>query len=233
MMGWKHAQGGAVAKSCGGPSGAWDGSAQSGMVENAKASGLAAGTLLATPQGWRPVEDLRVGDKVLTFDGGLQPVARIHKGLLWRGQGACPPALWPLKVPEGSLGNTQELQLLPEQNVLIESDAAEDIYGDPFALVPATALEGALGIERHPQTGPLAVFSLGFESDEIVYLNGSTLAFCPSRMDGSPVPLDEIDDGSVLQEYCVLTDLEARAVVRELMAGAADETAPAGNPYAA
>ena len=39
-----------------------------------RTTGLVAGTRIATAMGWRAVEAIAVGDLVLTFDNGLQPV---------------------------------------------------------------------------------------------------------------------------------------------------------------
>ncbi|MGC9420245.1 MAG: Hint domain-containing protein, partial [Rhodovulum sp.] len=43
------------------------------------ASGFAAGTEIATTLGWRTVETLQPGDRVLTFDHGSQPVRAVQR----------------------------------------------------------------------------------------------------------------------------------------------------------
>lgn len=220
FMGWKPALGGANAKNYDGPSGAWDGAELAPQAHDGVDAGLAIGTIVATQFGWRRVETLREGDKVMTFDGGLQEVTTLKRGHLWQSGTTCPPVMWPLLVPEGALGNAQPLTLMPDQNVLLESDTAEDIYGDPFVLVPANALEGALGIERVMPNGPLEAITLGFENDEIIYVNGSALVFCPARAPGAPLPLNELPGLDMLAEYAVLSPMEAKLIVSELKANA-------------
>ena len=196
-------------------------------------AGLVVGTMVATAVGWRTVETLREGDKVMTFDGGLQPITGIKQGMLWTAPSVCPEPLWPLSVPEGALGNAQSMTLLPDQPVMVESDAAEDIYGDPFVLVPASVLEGRLGIERVLPAAPVEVVALCFEKDEMVYVNGSALAFCPSHSAGTAMPLDEMTEEHGAQaEYHVLSPVEAFAILGEPGPGASED-APERSNYAA
>lgn len=143
------------------------------------ASGLVAGTVVATAMGWRPVEAIVEGDMVLTFDRGLQPVRRVYRGALWTSPEPCPRALWPLKVPEGAVGNQQELVLVPEQSVLVESDTADLLFDDPFALVSASDLEGFRGIERMVPFGAVDVVQLQFDEDEVIFAASGALIFCP------------------------------------------------------
>ena len=162
-----------------------------------RALGLIAGTRVATAIGWRPVEAVTPGDKVLTFDAGLQTVTRVERSSL-SGGGRCPEHLWPMVVPAGALGNQSEMQLLPEQPVMLESDTAEELLGDPFTLMPAAALEGFRGIYRSRPVGEVEVISICFEHDQVVFANIGALFFCPKVMCGEIRKnlLDMDDDAS-------------------------------------
>lgn len=139
------------------------------------AEGIVASTPIATPKGWRAAGSLRQGAQVLTFDGGPQEVAFAHLHPI----NAMFPAYWPLLVPPWALDNREDLLLLPEQKVLIECDVAEELYGDPFALIPAQALAGWRGIDRsRPQDGALAV-TLGFSAPQVIYASRGVLLSCP------------------------------------------------------
>lgn len=151
------------------------------------ASGLAAGTRVATTIGWRNVEGVISGDKVLTFDAGLQTVGKVTRGVLWSDPGACPAHLWPLMVPAGALGNQGPMTLLPEQSVMVESDTAEELFGDPFALMPASVLDGVRGIERVRPSTQISVTTLHFAEDQVVFGNIGALFFCPAAGDGDVI----------------------------------------------
>ena len=142
--------------------------------------GLFTGTQLATAIGWRPVEAITVGDRVLTFDAGLRPVTAVRRAPMLAGEDdLCPRRHWPLQVPAWATGNRDPLLLAPEQVVLIESDRAEELYGDPFTLIPAAALAGWRGIAPVRPRRDCELVTLGFSSPQIVYGNGAILFHCP------------------------------------------------------
>lgn len=146
-------------------------------------SGIVAGTKVATEFGWRDVASLQAGDKVLTFDNGLQTLGGLTRTPLWDANSACPRAFWPLTVPAGVLENDGPIMLLGNQGVMLESDIAEELYGDPFALIPAAALEGVHGIERTYPNDPIDVITLHFEDAQVVFADHGTLLFCAAGAD--------------------------------------------------
>ncbi len=193
-------------------------------------SGLIEGTRVATAMGWRPVEAIAAGDKVLTFDAGLQVVTRIDRRAVWAGDTACPARFWPLEVPAGALGNREMMHLLPNQGVMLESDAAELVYGDPFTLLPAQALDGVNGIHRVPPRHGIDVVILHFETEQIVFANSGALFFAPSSRD----LLDRAFDGDAAPLYTVLPMDEAVILAEaiELEAQAANAPRHVPNPAA-
>lgn len=185
--------------------GAWNG--QPGV-----AAGLVSGTRVATRMGWRPVEAIAVGDDVLTFDHGLQTVIEVRREVVWNANSTCPQHLWPLLVPAGALGNLQETYLLPEQQVLVESDAAEDYLGDPFAMLPAAALDGFRGITRQKPADMIEVVTLHFRRDEVVFANIGALFFQPK----SSCLVSDLSD-TVAMDYQVLPMATARDLVEMMI----------------
>lgn len=139
------------------------------------AEGILGHTPIATPLGWRDADSLRLGDEVLGFDSGRAVVVR--RDLL--GPCRAGPAHWPMLVPEGVLDNRAELRLIPEQKLLLECDAAESRWGEPFVLIPAAALEGYRGITRIRPDPSEGVVRLGFARDEILYASRGVLILCP------------------------------------------------------
>ncbi|MFY0680762.1 MAG: Hint domain-containing protein [Thalassovita sp.] len=94
-----------------------------------------ARTKISTPSGWRRAGDLRVGDHVLTRDGGAQP-------LQWVGGAVCvgAGALTPVTVQAGVLGNADPVILSPQHRLLWQDPCAELFYGASQVLIPAKAL---------------------------------------------------------------------------------------------
>lgn len=139
------------------------------------AEGLLSGTPIATPQGWCCAGTLVAGDNVLTFEGGVQPLTHVPRLSL---SADVPPVYWPLLVPAFAFGNRAPLLVLPDQKLLIEADRAEVLYGEPFALVPAVALDGWRGVARHRLVDPVSVVQLGFDAPQIVYASRGLLMAC-------------------------------------------------------
>jgi len=168
-------------------SGAYDG----GLT--AATHGLMAGTRVASNLGWRAVEALAPGDLVLTFDNGMQPIAEVRRSSIWLDAPDTQSNFWPVIVPAGALGNRTELTLLAEQGVLVESDAAQDMYGDPFAIVAATALDGVRGIHRAPPMQQIELITVTFAEEQVVYAEGGALIHCPA----TSVTLDRFLDTNI------------------------------------
>lgn len=172
MFGWKEKKPTTAERS------AQIGGAMDGMVITGQ-SGFVVGTHVASNIGWRAVEKLSVGNKVLTFDHGMQAVVDIQRETLLAPENAITRAKTPVLVPEGAMNNRKEMWLMPDQGMLIESESALDPMGDPFAVVPARSLKGLRGIKSAPSVDKIIVTMLAFANDEVVYVEGGMLAYCP------------------------------------------------------
>ncbi len=173
------------------------------------ANGIIAGTNVATPIGWRPVESVVAGDQVLTFDGGMQTVVAVERISVFPETHGESYEDWPLFVPAGALGNREDMVILAQQSIMLESDAAEALYGDPFALVPAAALEDFRGIKRVEPDCMVEVIRLRFAKDEIVFCNVGGLFYCPASSD----ILGELFGAAVQSDYQVLPMADAELIV--------------------
>ena len=141
------------------------------------AEGLLPGRLIATDSGWRPVETLQAGTMVLTFDHGMRRLERISTTTVGQSpHGAA--AQHVIHVPKAAIGNRRDIDLLPDQLVLLDCAFGEARFGDPFILVPAGLLDGYKGIECHRVTPVMSSYMLGFAAEEIVHTDGSALLSC-------------------------------------------------------
>lgn len=201
MFEWRDVTG-HVARRASEASGAIDGMLITGQA------GLVGGTRVASNLGWRAVDALCVGDSVLTFDHGMQRIADIQRETLWMQDGG----LRPLVIPHGAMYNRAEILLMPDQGLLVESDAAIDALGDPFAVIPARALEGFRGVRKAGPAERLDVTTLSFVLDEVIYVEGGMLAHCPRPR---RIMMDADDEADVL--YDVLDADAARSLVECLI----------------
>ena len=168
--------------------------------------------------GWRSVDALCIGDRVLTFDNGMRPIIEIQRETLQFGSVALPKHLWPVLVPKGALLNRREIMVAPDQGVFLESDLVSDTRGDPFAVVPARSLVGFRDIDQERPSQDMVLTTLGFAQDEVVYAEGGMLAYCPKARQ---ILSDDADD--LTQAYNVLSQPEAVELIARLQ-GHEDET---------
>jgi hypothetical protein len=132
------------------------------------------GTMIDTPDGPRPVEELAPGDLVLTRDNGARP-------LIWTGRRKVPGwgAMAPIRFETGTIGNTAPLLVSPQHRVLLTGWLAELHAGDDEVLVPAIALVNDGSVRRAPRPEVEYVHIL-FDRHEIVTSEGApTESFNP------------------------------------------------------
>lgn len=170
------------------------------------------GTMLETPDGQVPVEDLVAGDQVMTRDNGSEEV-------LWVGQrhvsGArlyAMPDLRPVRIREGAFGDdrpTDDLIVSPDHRMLVKGPAALALWGEHEVLVTARDM-----IDDHRVTRDLAAKSVTYihlmlARHHILIANGmETESFHPGAAE-----IDTIADDQLERLYDVMPDLRYDASV--------------------
>lgn len=140
------------------------------------------GTLIATPKGEVAVENLRVGDKVITRDNGIQEIRWMGaKEMGWH-EFATNPHLRPVMVKAGSLGNglpERDMMLSPNHRLLVANDRTALYFDEHEVLVAAKHLIGGKGIHQVESVGT-TYFHFMFDQHEVVLSNGAwTESFQP------------------------------------------------------
>ncbi|NPD20990.1 Hint domain-containing protein [Rhodophyticola sp. DY48A3-103] len=128
-----------------------DGTAVTQVITNAgDNAGVAnfcfmGGTLIAMPKGERRVEDIGIGDFVMTSDGRAVPVK-------WLGKQRVTPAAVnlaldekraPVRIRAGALGNHSDLYVSADHGMIVEGlviNASALVNGDSIAFVPLAEL---------------------------------------------------------------------------------------------
>lgn len=136
---------------------------------------FAAGTLIDTPGGPVPVEDLAPGDLVRTRDGSDRPLRWRSARRIGADALAGRPNLWPVCIAAGALGrNRPESDLLvsPQHRVLLRSGVARRLSGAAEVLVPAIRLVGLPGIAQVCPAEGVSYHHFATDRHDIVLANG-------------------------------------------------------------
>lgn len=140
------------------------------------------GTLIATPRGERPVEDLRPGDKVITRDNGIQEIRWWGRKDMTAQQFVSNPHLRPVLIRQGSLGNglpERDMLVSPNHRVLVTNDRTALYFDEHEVLVSAKHLVGSQGVSPVQSAGTGYIHFM-FDRHEVVLSNGAwTESFQP------------------------------------------------------
>jgi hypothetical protein len=140
------------------------------------------GILIATPEGERRVETLRVGDKIVTRDNGLQEIRWIgHKQMDWPAFAAS-PHLKPILIQQGALGNglpERDMMVSPNHRMLVANERTALYFDEHEVLVAAKHLVNHRGVHPIETVGTTYIHFI-CDRHEVVLANGAwTESFQP------------------------------------------------------
>jgi len=142
------------------------GSGQSTAIANAAICFL-RGTLIDTPRGRIPVQDLVAGDAVTTLDNGTQPIRWIGSSRV-SGSGA----LAPIRIGAGALGNDRDLLVSPNHRMLLTGPRAELLFGEGEVLMAAKFLTADARVRAEP-CDVAEYYHILFDRHEIIFAEGA------------------------------------------------------------
>ncbi len=136
------------------------------------------GSLIATERGWRPVEALRRGDKVVTRDNGLRCIAWAGRRDLTYADLSDLPDLRPVLIRKGALGPeapVRDMLVSPGHRFLVAAAGAPE--GE--ILVAARHLRHLRGVQTTHALG-VSYLHLLLEAHEVILADGAwTESFHP------------------------------------------------------
>jgi serralysin len=140
------------------------------------------GAQVATPQGARSVEELRVGDKVITRDNGIQEIRWVGaKSLDLNGLKAA-PHLRPVLIRKGSLGDglpERDMMVSPNHRMLVANERTSLYFDEREVLVSAKHLVDNKGVAQVDMLGTTYIHFM-FDQHEVVLADGTwTESFQP------------------------------------------------------
>lgn len=135
-----------------------------------------AGTMIMTRRGEIAVEDLHVGDDVVTVDNGFRPIRWIGSRKLSARQLQLAPQLRPIRIEMGALGDglpLRPLEVSPQHRCLIRSQVALRMVGAREVLAAAKHLLSVEGVSVVEPHAPVTYFHILLDSHELLISNGA------------------------------------------------------------
>lgn len=108
------------------------------------------GALISTPDGYKAVEELVVGDMVMTLERGAQPIRWVNSRKIKAKALQDNPNLMPIRIRAGAFGNAipnRDLLVSPQHRMLVTSKLVDRMFGNKKALVAVKHLLEIEGIE--------------------------------------------------------------------------------------
>lgn len=165
------------------------------------------GVLIATEAGEVPVEDLKVGDRVITADNGLQAIRWIGKRYFSGARLYSHPDLRPIRIRRHAFGeNVPERDMLvsPQHQMMLTSTRAQLLYGEREVLVPAKGLVDDRTVAVDHSVSSVQYVHLLFDRHEMIFANGAlTESFHPGF-----TSLRGMDEAPRREIYQIFPELE-------------------------
>ncbi len=143
------------------------------------------GTKIHTPQGWRPIDDLAVGDSVTTRDHGQQNIRWIGSKKISR-QDEIATELQPVKIVANCFGKGrpfEDLYVSPNHRILIESHLCALWFVTHQVFSAAKYLVDGKGISAAPPDFLVVYYHLLFDQHEVIFSNGlASESFHPGQV---------------------------------------------------
>jgi len=131
-----------------------------------------AGTLIRTPGGDVPIEELEVGDYVITYSGRIAPILWLGYSKVTASMQQRDPSLRAVNIGPGAVGNKKCLTVSQQHRILIQGYKAELWFGEPEILVPAKALLHSDAAYLSQSDVEIRYHHLLLDSHDIVFANG-------------------------------------------------------------
>lgn len=144
----------------------------------ARTAGLLGGCNILTIQGYKPIEDLVSGDRIITRSG-LRMLSDITTNT---------ERFTAVSVKSGSLGFNRpasDLKIAPHQDVMVRDWRAEVLFDADMAVVPVEQLCDGTYIAKADAPEAHTVYRLHFEHQEVFYADGVEIV---SLLDAAATP---------------------------------------------
>ncbi|MFC0201465.1 Hint domain-containing protein [Paracoccus rhizosphaerae] len=177
--------------------------------------------MIETADGAVAAGQLKVGDLVLTRDAGFQPIRWIAQRPLGAGMLEADPALRPVRIRAGALGQglpKHDLIVSQQHRMLVRSKIAERMFGTPEVLVAAKQLMVTDGIDLATDLDEVTYVHFLFDAHQIVLANGAETESLYTGAEAlKTVPAEARDE--IFALFPELAEGASHPAVRELLSG--------------
>ena len=162
---------------------------------------FAQDTQIMTPQGARHVQDLKVGDYVVTSGNGAQRIRWICTRQFERAELEQNSNRYPVRIVAGALGDglpQRDLLVSKQHRMVISSAISQRMFGTTDVLVCANKLTSLPGVFVDDTVQGVEYFHLLFDQHEVIFAEGAqteSLYVGPEALKSLPCELpDELFD---------------------------------------
>lgn len=133
-----------------------------------------SGSYVATPQGQKPVEDIRPGDVVITRDNGLQTVRWANSRTLNASELTANAHLKPVLIKKDTFGQgrpMQDMYVSPQHKMLVNDWRASLLFAEQEILAPAKGLINGRNILRADRNDSVTYVHFLFDRHEVILVD--------------------------------------------------------------
>ena len=161
------------------------------------------GTRIKTPGGYRPIEDLRPGDLVMTRDDGPQPLRWVgHRRVPGQGRNA------PIRIAphiferDPTLPESRGLLVSPQHRMLLTGYETQMLFGTPEVFAHAVHLENGMSVARQ-EMPEVTYIHLLMDRHQVIWAEGmATESFYVAEQS-----LRALSDSARAELFRILPDL--------------------------
>ncbi|MEB8388035.1 Hint domain-containing protein [Rhodobacteraceae bacterium KMM 6894] len=134
------------------------------------------GVMIDTASGPRPVETLRVGDRIAVLGGGTQKIRWISSNTVGGPALRRMPKLYPVRITAGALGDglpLRDLVVSRQHRILVSSCVAQRMFGTRDVLISAIRLTALPGIYVDNTICEVEYFHILFDAHQVIWAEGA------------------------------------------------------------
>ena len=127
-----------------------------------------AGTIIATREGEKRIEDLRLGYHVVTRDSGFVQIQAISQQSYLPAEQRLNIDFRPIVIPAGTFSNPSDLHLSPVHRLMVTDSQAELLFGSSEVLVAAKTALSYAWVHQKPANFDVTYYHILFPIHELM-----------------------------------------------------------------